>query len=78
MRARGFKCMLPPVADLEDLALKRDRGYLVRLIAMLLLGVVASIFVWRGLTGETTSGCIATAFLGQDAAPPAKPAKANP
>jgi hypothetical protein len=66
------------MADLEDLALKRDRSYLVRLIAMMLLGIAASIFVWRGLTGETTSGCIATAFLGQDAAPPAKPANPSP
>jgi hypothetical protein len=55
---------LPRVADLEDLALKRDRSYLVRLIAMMLLGIAASVFIWRGLTGETTSGCIATAFLG--------------
>lgn len=66
------------MADLEDLALKRDRSYLVRLIAMLLLGVVASIFVARGLIGESITGCIANALLGQDAAPAGKPAKANP
>jgi hypothetical protein len=62
------------VADLEELALKRDRGYLVRLVAMLILGVGAALYVWRGLTSDSTSGCLANAFLGQSppaAAPPA-------
>lgn len=52
------------MADLEDLALKRDRGYLVRLVLMLLLGLGASAFIWNGLTGDRVSGCLANAFMG--------------
>jgi hypothetical protein len=55
------------MADLEDLALKRvkrDRGYLVRLVLMLLLGLGASAFIWNGLTGDRVSGCLADAFMG--------------
>lgn len=55
------------MVDLEKLAVKRDRGYLVRLVLMLALGVGASVFLWRGLTGEGVSGCIANALLGSDA-----------
>ena len=58
------------MADLEELALKRDRGYLVRLVVMLILGAGAAMFVWRGMTSDTTSGCLAGAFLGQ---PPPDP-----
>ena len=60
------------MADLEQLAVKRDRRYLVRLIALLALGLAASVFLWQGLTGNRVSGCLAGAFLGQDSsAPPA-------
>ncbi|MFI5306772.1 MAG: hypothetical protein ACHQ53_05440 [Polyangiales bacterium] len=58
-----------PVADLEQLAIKRDRGYLVRLILSLALGVAASVFIWRGLTGHGTTSCVANAFLGQQQQP---------
>ena len=54
------------MVDLEKLAVKRDRGYLVRLIAMLVLGLVASAFLWQGLTGDKVSGCLANAMLGSD------------
>jgi hypothetical protein len=66
------------VADLEELAIKRDRGYLVRLLVSLALGIAASVFIWRGLTGHGTTSCVAGAFLGQptEPAPPAQaPAK---
>jgi hypothetical protein len=53
------------VADLEELAIKRDRGYLVRLILGLALGIAASVFIGRGLTGHGTTSCVANAFLGQ-------------
>jgi hypothetical protein len=53
------------MADLEELAIKRDRGSLVRLILSLALGVAASVFIWRGLTGHGTTSCVANAFLGQ-------------
>jgi hypothetical protein len=52
------------MADLEELAVKRDRGYLLRLILMLALGGIASAFLWQGLTGDQVSGCIADVFLG--------------
>jgi len=55
------------MADLEELAVKRDRGYLVRLVLMLGVGVVAGVFLYRGLTGEGTTGCVADALLGQGA-----------
>jgi hypothetical protein len=61
------------MADLEKMAIKRDRGYLVRLFIMLVLGIGASAFVWRGLTGGEMGGCLASAMLGaepQDEAPP--------
>ena len=54
------------MVDLEELAVKRDRGYLVRLVLMLAVGVVASAFVWQGLTGDGVSGCLADAMLGRD------------
>jgi hypothetical protein len=61
--------MLRCMADLEELAVKRDRGYLVRLIVTLALGGLASVFLWKGLTGQQTTGCVASMFLGSDEAP---------
>jgi hypothetical protein len=57
------------MADLEELAIKRDRGYLVRLVLLLVLGLGASVFVWQGLTGHRVSGCLAGAFLGEQTTP---------
>lgn len=57
------------VADLEKLAVKRDRGYLVRLIVLLALGVVASVFLWQGLTSDRVGGCLADAMVGSEPAP---------
>ena len=56
------------MVDLEKLAVKRDRGYLVRLIVMLALGLAASAFLWQGLTGDRVSGCLANAMVGSDGA----------
>jgi hypothetical protein len=55
------------MADLEKLAVQRDRGYLVRLVLGLALAGLVSVFVFRGVTGQETSGCMADAFLGGDA-----------
>ena len=55
--------------DMEELAIKRDRGYLVRLVLMLAAGVVVSIFIWAGLTGDRVGGCMAEAFLGASPEP---------
>jgi len=57
------------VADLEQLAVKRDRGYLLRMVLMLLFGIGASAVVWQALTGDRVTGCVANAFLGQDTQP---------
>lgn len=59
------------MADLEKLAVQRDRGYLVRLVLGLVVASLVSVFIFRGLTGEQTSGCMANAFLGGDAKAPA-------
>ena len=53
------------------------------LVAMLILGVGAALYVWRGMTSDSTSNCLAGAFLGQspkEATPAAsdKPAAPEP
>lgn len=55
------------MTDLEKLALRRDRGYLVRLALLLTVSLVAGTFVFRGLTGGTVSGCLTNAFAGDGA-----------
>ena len=57
------------MADLEELAVKRDRGYLLRLVLLLALGLGACALLWQGLTGDRVGGCLAGAFLGQQPAP---------
>jgi hypothetical protein len=52
------------VVDLEQLAIKRDRKFLIRLVILLALGVGASVLVLATLTGDDVSGCVARAFLG--------------
>lgn len=52
------------MADLEELAIKRDRKFLVRLIILLGLGLCAGVLLFGTLTGENVSGCAAKAFLG--------------
>jgi hypothetical protein len=47
------------MADLEKLAIRRDRGYLLRLILLLAVGCLVSIFLFAWLTGSRTSGCVA-------------------
>ena len=56
------------MADLEKMAIKRDRGYLIRLIVSLALGVVASVFIYAGLTGTTARGCATEAITGVEPA----------
>jgi hypothetical protein len=46
------------MVDLEKLAIQRDRGYLVRLVLLLAVGVLVSIFLFAWLTGSSTSGCV--------------------
>jgi hypothetical protein len=53
------------MADLEKLAIKRDRGYLVRLIVLLTLGLLLGGFIFNYLTNARLGGCMADAFLGR-------------
>jgi len=64
---RTLAIMPAIVVDLEQLAIKRDRKFLIRLVILLALGVGASVLVLATLTGENVSGCAASAFLGGDA-----------
>lgn len=56
------------MADLEKLALQRDRGYLVRLVLMLLVGLLASVFLFGWLTGSGVHGCVAETIGGESKA----------
>ena len=56
------------MVDLEKLALQRDRGYLVRLILGLVLGLFASVFVFAWLTGTRVSSCVAQS-IGSESTP---------
>lgn len=53
------------MADLEELAMRRDRGYLVRLILLLVAGLVVSAFMYGWLTGSKVTGCVSGALGGQ-------------
>ncbi len=52
------------VADLEADAFKRDRGFLWKLALVLVGGVVAGVFMFAYLTGESVMGCAAEAIGG--------------
>lgn len=66
------------MTDLEELAIRRDRGYLVRLVLVLLLGIGACVFIMQWLTGSHTVGCVASAFLGQESVGKPAPAAVEP
>lgn len=57
------------MADLEQLALKRDRGFLVRLGLLLALGFIGGAFLYGQLIGEPTTGCLARTIGGSSAPP---------
>ena len=61
------------MADLEKLALKRDRGYLVRLVLLLIIGIGFGLFVASYMTGSDIGSCMADAFLGSEARPEPNP-----
>jgi hypothetical protein len=54
------------MADLEKLAIKRDRGYLVRLVLMLMVGFALGGVIFNVLTSDRVTGCMADAFVGPD------------
>jgi hypothetical protein len=57
------------MVDLEKLALQRDRGYLVRLVVLLVVGVLVSIFLFAWLTGSGTRGCVSETIGGTEQNP---------
>ena len=52
------------MADLEELALRKDRAYLVRVLLFMVAGLVFALFVYGWLTGSGVSGCLAGALGG--------------
>jgi hypothetical protein len=62
------------MADLDKLAIRRDRGYLLRLFASLIVGILVSVFLFGWLTGARFSGCMAQNLGAGGAQVPAKPA----
>jgi hypothetical protein len=50
------------MADLEELALRRDRGYLVRLLLLMAFALLFALFVYGWLTGSGVSGCLVGAL----------------
>jgi hypothetical protein len=56
------------MADLEERALRRDKGFVVRLVLGLIAGTVFGLFVYGQLTGERFAGCAGAAAVGDEAA----------
>ncbi len=52
------------MADLEEHAFKRDKRFLWRLIATLLVAGLVATFIGGRLTSEGTAGCAADAIEG--------------
>ena len=50
------------MTDLEELALRRDKRFLFRVIVGVLLGIVFGIFVADRLTSAGTGSCAARSF----------------
>lgn len=50
------------MADLEEHAFKRDRRFLVRLVALLVVGAVAGLWAVSHLTSRGFAGCAARTF----------------
>ena len=60
------------MSDLEKDALARDHKFLVRLILTLVVGVLASIFIFAHLTSDRSTGCAVEAFEGVTERPPSE------
>jgi hypothetical protein len=50
------------MVDLEKLAIKRDRGYLVRLVVLVVLGALGGGFIFNYMTSSNVGGCMADTF----------------
>ena len=51
-----------PMADLEQHAIKRDKRFLVRLAAGMIIALLAGLLVWSWLAGDSVAGCAARSF----------------
>jgi hypothetical protein len=54
--------MLPPVADLEKHAFRRDRRFLVRLVLAVAAAAIFGAFVFAKMTDPSIATCAADAF----------------
>lgn len=54
--------MLAAMADLEQHAVQRDKRFLVRLIALLVVGGLAGLWAVSHLTSSSFGGCAARTF----------------
>lgn len=59
----------PTMADLEKLAVRRDRGYLLRLLLLMGVAVLISLFLFGWLTGARVSGCVSGTIVGTESTP---------
>jgi hypothetical protein len=57
------------MADLEKLAVRRDRGYLVRLLLLMGVGILISLFLFGWLTGARVSGCVSGTIAATEPTP---------
>lgn len=59
------------MADLEEHAFRRDKGFIVRLVLVLSVASLGGLYVYAQLTSRRTAGCAAEAIEGN--APEAVP-----
>ncbi len=52
------------MVDLEERAVRRDKGFVVRLVVLLLCGAVVGAIVYAELTSTAVGGCAAHTFGG--------------
>ncbi len=60
------------MGDLEKDALRRDHKFLVRLVLVLILGTLVSVFIFAHLTSDRSTGCAVDAFEGVTGGPPSE------
>ena len=52
------------MADLEEHAFRRDKGFIVRLVLVLSVATVGGLYVYAQLTSDRTAGCAAETIEG--------------
>lgn len=50
------------MVELEDLAIKRDKRFLLRLVLLLLAGMVGGAFLYAKMTSTAVGDCAASTF----------------